>query len=155
MTKSSKRVLVAVDGSEASVAALKWAVDFIIQSQDHVVLLQTFLVPITPMIVTAPEVDLVFDEQQDQVRDDMARTYTGKLQEIARAYLEPLDITYSVRVDEGDARDLICSVAGDLEMDCVVVGSRGMGALKRMVLGSVSDFVTHNCPCPVLVVRGH
>lgn len=49
--------------------------------------------------------------------------------------------------------------AKKVEADAVVLGSRGMGAFKRMFsafvgLGSVSDHVAHNATCPVVVVRG-
>jgi nucleotide-binding universal stress UspA family protein len=37
--------------------------------------------------------------------------------------------------------------------DLVVVGARGLGAFKRLVLGSVSESVLRHAPCPVLVVR--
>jgi nucleotide-binding universal stress UspA family protein len=56
------------------------------------------------------------------------------------------------RVEEGSPADVICSVAGDLDADVVVVGSHGKGALKEAVLGSVSRQVLHHCHRPVLVV---
>jgi nucleotide-binding universal stress UspA family protein len=38
--------------------------------------------------------------------------------------------------------------------DLIVVGSRGLGGFKRLLLGSVSSALVHHAPCPVLVVRG-
>ncbi len=38
--------------------------------------------------------------------------------------------------------------------DLIVVGSRGIGGFKRLLLGSVSSALVHHAPCPVLVVRG-
>ena len=38
--------------------------------------------------------------------------------------------------------------------DLIVVGSRGLGNIERMVLGSVSEFVANNAKCPVIIVRG-
>lgn len=35
----------------------------------------------------------------------------------------------------------------------VVVGSRGQGAVRRTLLGSVSDYLVHHCHCPVLIVK--
>mmetsp|Transcript_20880 Transcript_20880/g.29264 ORF Transcript_20880/g.29264 Transcript_20880/m.29264 type:complete len:118 (-) Transcript_20880:368-721(-) len=37
--------------------------------------------------------------------------------------------------------------------DFVVVGSRGMGAMGRIFLGSTSDYLAHNAKCPILIVR--
>jgi nucleotide-binding universal stress UspA family protein len=56
-------------------------------------------------------------------------------------------------VEQGDPGVVLCDRAGELGADVVVVGSRGRGALKRALLGSVSTYVVHNAPCPVLVVR--
>ncbi len=57
------------------------------------------------------------------------------------------------RIELGDAGHIICRLAEDLGVDVVVVGSRGRGAIRRALMGSVSTHVVHNAPCPVLVVR--
>ena len=56
---------------------------------------------------------------------------------------------------EGPAGLMICKAATDLGADVVVVGSHGYGLLKRMAIGSVSEYVVHHCDVPVLVVRHH
>ncbi|CAI7793920.1 unnamed protein product [Closterium sp. NIES-53] len=53
----------------------------------------------------------------------------------------------------GDARLSISEAAEQAKADAVVVGSRGHGALKRLVLGSVSEYCAHHCPMPVIIVR--
>ena len=63
------------------------------------------------------------------------------------------DVAIDRRAEIGDAGQTICRVAGELGVDVVVVGSRGRGAVKRALLGSVSGHVVHNAPCPVLVIR--
>nr|GMD44331.1 Adenine nucleotide alpha hydrolases-like superfamily protein [Ipomoea batatas] len=40
-----------------------------------------------------------------------------------------------------------------MAVDLVVVGSRGLGQIKRAVLGSVSDYCAHHARCPVLIVK--
>ncbi|CAN5643062.1 universal stress protein [soil metagenome] len=54
---------------------------------------------------------------------------------------------------EGSAGASICLVASQLSPDVVVVGSHGRGFFKRVVLGSVSEYVAHHCTSPVLIVR--
>ncbi len=56
------------------------------------------------------------------------------------------------RVAEGPAGETICSLAAELEVDVVVVGSHGKGVLAAAMLGSVSRHVVHHCHRPVLVV---
>ena len=53
----------------------------------------------------------------------------------------------------GVPAEVICDLATELSADLVVVGSRGLGRLDRLLLGSVSTSVVQRAPCPVLVVR--
>jgi nucleotide-binding universal stress UspA family protein len=41
----------------------------------------------------------------------------------------------------------------DVKADVLIVGSRGMGAFKRLFLGSVSDYLVHHCKCPVIIAH--
>ena len=53
----------------------------------------------------------------------------------------------------GDPADTICDVADKEDIDLVVIGSRGMGQLTGLLLGSVSSRVAARCSKPVLIVR--
>lgn len=52
----------------------------------------------------------------------------------------------------GDPGPAICKLAQDLDAHAIVIGSHHRGLLKRAVMGSVSEYVVHHAPCPVLVV---
>ena len=54
---------------------------------------------------------------------------------------------------EGEPGESIVDAARSEHVDFVVVGSHGRGSVGRFFLGSVSDHVVHNAPCPVVVVR--
>src|SRR5262249_28810235 len=56
------------------------------------------------------------------------------------------------RVVEGTAGPALCALARAEQASAIVIGSRGRGRLKRALLGSVSDYVVRNAPCPVVVV---
>ncbi|KAJ3125080.1 hypothetical protein HK100_010989 [Physocladia obscura] len=53
----------------------------------------------------------------------------------------------------GDPRDKICDAVEALNADVLVVGTRGYGAVKRAMLGSVSDYLSKNSHCPCLIVK--
>jgi nucleotide-binding universal stress UspA family protein len=55
---------------------------------------------------------------------------------------------------EGRAADEILEIAEQIRADLVVIGSRGLGPVGRIALGSVSEAVIHHSRCPVLVLRG-
>ncbi|XP_021776060.1 universal stress protein A-like protein [Chenopodium quinoa] len=62
---------------------------------------------------------------------------------------------------QGDSKDEICKAAEQTHVDMLIIGSRGLGGIKRksmnflMVafLGSVSDYCAHHACCPVLIVK--
>jgi nucleotide-binding universal stress UspA family protein len=54
----------------------------------------------------------------------------------------------------GPAVDEILNLAAELDAGLIVMGSRGMGPVQRLVMGSVSEGVVHHARCPVLVLRG-
>ena len=47
----------------------------------------------------------------------------------------------------------ICEIADIWSADLIVVGNRGLKGLKKMFAGSVSNYISHNAPCSVLIVR--
>jgi nucleotide-binding universal stress UspA family protein len=56
------------------------------------------------------------------------------------------------RIVEGRAGPALCDLAREVQARAIVLGSRGRGGIKRALLGSVSDYVVRNAPCPVVVV---
>ncbi|KAJ4705475.1 Universal stress protein A [Melia azedarach] len=53
----------------------------------------------------------------------------------------------------GDPKDMICQAAEEVHVDLLVVGSRGLGKIKRALLGSVSDYCAHHVVCPIVIVK--
>jgi nucleotide-binding universal stress UspA family protein len=55
---------------------------------------------------------------------------------------------------QGRPSDTMVDLARTIGADLILIGSRGLGPVRRLVLGSVSDGIAHHAPCPVLIVRG-
>ncbi|MEO8699464.1 MAG: universal stress protein [Kofleriaceae bacterium] len=58
-----------------------------------------------------------------------------------------------VRVEVGDAREIIDQLAELVEADLIVMGTHGRRGVKRALLGSVTESVLRTSPCPVLAIR--
>ena len=84
----------------------------------------------------------------DEVRD---RRHNAARELVARG--RSIGVTASFLVWTGDPGPSIVSAAEAESADLVVVGTHGRGTIGRLLLGSVSDYVVRNAPCPVLVVR--
>jgi nucleotide-binding universal stress UspA family protein len=61
-------------------------------------------------------------------------------------------VKFETHSRSGDAAASLTSVAGEVGADLLVVGNRGMSGMKRLVLGSVPNKVSHHCPCSLLIV---
>lgn len=87
---------------------------------------------------------------------DAADAMREQLVDQLNAAAEPL-IGAGLRVEKvtpaGRAADALLDAARELEADLLVVGSRGLGGLQAMLLGSVANDVAMHAPCPVLVAR--
>ena len=60
-----------------------------------------------------------------------------------------------VKLSGGKPGEAICRVIKECEADLVVMGSRGMGAIRRTIVGSVSDYVLHHSHVPVIICPKH
>ena len=66
---------------------------------------------------------------------------------------EAAGVRVTTRLAAGEPAEQICSYAGEIGAKLIAVGTRGYGAVTALLLGSVSDAVIRQAPCPVLVVR--
>lgn len=64
------------------------------------------------------------------------------------------DVRYDTRmITAKDPREAICDLAAEEKVDYIVMGSRGLNPLRKMVMGSVSNYVAAHAECPVIVIR--
>jgi nucleotide-binding universal stress UspA family protein len=68
-------------------------------------------------------------------------------------HVESASDRLELRVIDGEPGSALCRLAAEVGASALIVGSRGRGGLRRALLGSVSDYVVRNAPCPVIVSR--
>jgi nucleotide-binding universal stress UspA family protein len=134
-------IVVGIDGSPGSKAALDWALDEARARQARIEVVHAWSAPYLMGYSYGVAVDMTQFE-------DAARIVLDGAVEAADTHglIEPVE---KVLVSNGPSASLL-EVAKDA--DLVVVGSRGVGGFKGMLLGSVSYQVTHHADCPVVVV---
>ena len=63
-------------------------------------------------------------------------------------------ISGRVRTEGGNKPgEIICRIAEEEKGTMIVMGTRGLGKVRRTIMGSVSDYVVHHAHCPVIVCR--
>jgi nucleotide-binding universal stress UspA family protein len=67
--------------------------------------------------------------------------------------LQSENLVVEKEIIPGSPKQMIVDESKEFGADLVVVGSHGYGFMDRLILGSVSNYVLHNAPCSVLVVR--
>ena len=67
--------------------------------------------------------------------------------------LIPAGVTVKTLVKMGRPQERILETAEEMQADLIVMGSRGLGALKQMLMGSVSQYILVHAKSPVLVIR--
>ncbi len=138
------RIVVGVDGSDSSKAALRWALNQAKLTGGSVDAVTAWYYP--PMYGWAPVADRMPD-----LEGDAKMALTKALAEVSG--LEP-EVPVRPLVAEGHAAEVLLRVAKGA--DLLVVGSRGHGGFTSAMLGSVSMYCVLHAHCPVLVLRdGH
>jgi nucleotide-binding universal stress UspA family protein len=144
------KILVALDGSEHADQALTVALDLATKYRSHLILLTVFqpvYLPTSGFNPSAAEVMLDFAKTQKK----HAEQVLSKAKQNVKKEHPTLQITTTLV--EGRPADMIIATAEDESVNLIVMGSRGLGGIRQLVLGSVSDRVADSAACPVLIVR--
>lgn len=156
---AQRKIAIAVDLSDESAFAVKWAVQNYLRPGDAVILLH---VRPTSVLYGADwgAIDLSIDtsdeKSQQKLEDDFDNFTTSKANDLAQPLVEG-NIPFKIHiVKDHDMKERLCLEVERLGLSAVIMGSRGFGASRRSSkgrLGSVSDYCVHHCVCPVVVVR--
>jgi nucleotide-binding universal stress UspA family protein len=145
-------IAIALDASVHSQYCFEWAMTNVVRPSDLVV-----LISVRPIATVPGPFGVSLADTADylaQIEEEHRRHSHALLQQYAQ-HLKKAKISCKAIAMRGDPRDELVRKVGELHADMLIMGSRGMGALKRTFLGSVSDHVIHHCACPVVIVKVH
>jgi nucleotide-binding universal stress UspA family protein len=135
---------VPVDGSENSLRAL-----------DHAI----YLAKKTGANITAMNVienpPTVYVESQKLLNDLIAkfRAESANILDKCKQIAEKSGVKIETAIGEGDAASTIIGYAEKGNFDTIIIGRRGLGRFKEMMLGSISNKVLHHAMCTVMIVK--
>ena len=137
-----KKILVAFDGSKHSEKGLDIAISLVKESKRSIVGLF-----VKPHSVESLRYGDVFSGHQDEI---VRKTF-----QTLRERCEENDVKFSTEIRTGDVKTTIEKMANDdhMNIDMVIIGSRGRGSVKGALLGSVSKYVLDKSNVPVLIVK--
>lgn len=153
-TDSGKTVVIAIDGSEQARNAFDWYKNNIFKDTDKVVLVHAVEMHeilnsqqwyATPYSFDKDTLFAILEKEKEKV--------TAKLEEFAQL-LRDSKINGTVKsVHSSSPGEGICKIAKEVNADLIITGTRGMGSVRRTLLGSVSDYILHHAHVPVIVCR--
>jgi nucleotide-binding universal stress UspA family protein len=144
-----KKILVAVDFSDASKAALALALALAekVGAQVHVLHVLEYPIYMTPdLTVTVPG-------SPSQAYVAYARKQTAEMMQGLVAPHRESAVRFTEEIIPGEPGAKILNSAKEGGFDLIVMGTHGRKGLKHLLLGSVAEWVVRNAPCPVLTTR--
>ena len=155
------KILAAIDRSAQSDFVIEQVLDLAEKEKAELMLFHAIqveaLAEISPLVGTgmglSPSLGREIPELQRQRLDGQVQKTKEILQEyasLAMARNIPTICHHSV----GDPGVLCCELAKTWGANLIVVGRRGRKGMTELLLGSVSNYITHHAPCSVLIVQG-
>ncbi|XP_075244657.1 universal stress protein YxiE-like [Convolutriloba macropyga] len=157
---TQRKILVCIDGSDCSVNALEWYLGNLRKPDDKVMLLQVtskgvggMSLPIdAPVDVPQGSFDHIVTGSSSGNEDvyiaELRESYSGILEDYN---CDPKTAVFE-NVNDSNPGSAICKFAKAQNINHIVIGTRGLGKIKRKILGSVSDHVIHNSNISVSIV---
>jgi nucleotide-binding universal stress UspA family protein len=158
LTGLFEKILVPLDGSEHSVRALEIATKIAKKFDGKITLIHAYSVRISPLVVpepttlTPPGVPVMTPAEISKVAEAARKAGAGILAD-GEEKVKAEGVQVETLLREGHTVQEILKTAREGEFDLIVIGARGISRIREILLGSVSDGVIRNAPCPVLVVK--
>ncbi|EUB59302.1 Universal stress protein A-like protein [Echinococcus granulosus] len=147
-----RRVLLSIDANENSSRAFEWYTNNFAREDDGLL-----LVHVVEPVSTSINYGLA--SKPAFITDDFSRhiqELVDEGRELGKRYLHKckgtgIRVRFMLHIGAKPGEH-ICRLAKEQQVDVIVMGSRGMGRIRRTLLGSVSDFVLHHAGIPVVVI---
>jgi nucleotide-binding universal stress UspA family protein len=137
------RILVPVDGSEGSDKAVRFAISLVEGKEAE------FIVLNVQLSLNTPNVKRFFSQEEVRAYQEvLSKEVLDHTLEVTNEFAIPVRTV--VRI--GDPGEEILVEAQESSVDYIVMGYRGLGPVKRAILGSVATQVLHGTQCPVMIV---
>jgi nucleotide-binding universal stress UspA family protein len=138
------KILMPIDGSDNSLRALDYAFFLAKKADSSVTAIHVIENPPT-----------VYIESQKLLNDLMSkyRIESAQILDRCKQMAEKKGVKIETVIVEGDPASNITNYAQKENIDLIIIGSRGLGRFKEMMLGSVSNKVLHHAKCSVLIVK--
>ncbi|XP_062159061.1 uncharacterized protein LOC133866521 [Alnus glutinosa] len=159
--EAERKVMVAIDESEYSHYALTWVLDNLKESitNSSLVIFMAQPPPRSSFTFSAPLGSArmycpvsATPELTNSIQENHKKL-TLALLEKAKDMCASYGVKAETITEVGDPSTVICDVVQKFDITLLVLGERGLGKIKRALLGSVSNYCLQNAKCPVLVVK--
>ncbi|MGA8862541.1 MAG: universal stress protein [Gallionella sp.] len=140
------KILIPVDGSANALRAVEYVIDHIAALKETP---QLLLLNVQRNIAKG-NVKLFIDKK---TIDDYCREQGIAALQTARAALDAAGLPYQYHISIGSTAEAIVQYAGDQQADQIVMGRKGQGSLKSLLLGTVVNKVLQLANCPVVLIK--
>jgi len=144
-----KRIVLASDASACAGRAARVAFELAAQLQASLTVLNVFQPPSRFAFVETPDPNPVKAAAEDLAAEQSLK----QVEEACRSIAQEFPVAYTLHQERGHAGEKVVECAENGLTDLIVMGSRGLGGFRRVLLGSVSTSVLHHAHCSVLITR--
>lgn len=138
-----KKILLATDGSDHALRAAGKASELARLAGDEAMI----------EIVYVVDLDTEKNDALRHINEEKINEERRRRLQLTEGKLNAAGVKYKSVILHGDPGQTLVSYAAENDFDLIVIGSRGLGTIKEMVLGSVSNKVVKKAECPVLIVK--
>eukprot|EP01135_Chromosphaera_perkinsii_P001201 Nk52_evm12s161 gene=Nk52_evmTU12s161 len=146
-------VIVCVDSSDACASVISHALGFIDGELDRVAVVSAYEYDLNLLHGLS---DIELSSGSGNLSSDMSAYVRKACENLVNHCVVAFKSNHVKKVEGfveyGSPKHVIERMCNDLKPGMLVVGSRGLGKLKKAIIGSVSSYCLYNVPCPVLIV---